>query len=109
MVKFNQYHVVDTKTKVKARISYSLDNHVSGKPVVTLHAKDYSDNLGQIFNEEYENDTDSQTDYFDEGRVRLFENHPLYSAARAAAISAKEAYDARYEKRQERKLAKIAA
>lgn len=103
MVKFNQYNVVNTLTKVKARIAYSLDNHISGKPVVTLHAKDYSRDLGKIFSGEYENDTDSQTDYFDEGRVRLFEGHPLYTKARAAAIAAMEAYDARMAKRAEMK------
>lgn len=92
MIKFNRYHV--TNGTVKARISYSLDNHVSGKPCVTLYAKDYSRDLGSIFADEYVNDTDSQTDYFDEGRVRLFEGHPLYAAARKRAEAIYQAYAA---------------
>lgn len=82
-VKFNRYYV--TNGVVKARIWYSLDNHVSGRKVVTLYAKDYSRELGAIISAGYENDTDSQTDYFEKGRVRLFEDHPLYAAARAKA------------------------
>ena len=39
---------------------------------------------GEIFSD-YENDTDSQTDYFDKGRVRLVEGHPCYAAARVRA------------------------
>ena len=82
-IKFNRFHV--TNGAVKARVWYSLDNHTSGKPVVTLYAKDYSRELGQIIQSGYENDTDYQSDYFDKGRVRLFETHPLYATARARA------------------------
>ena len=82
-VKFNLYNVTNgTNT---ARVGYSLDNHVSGRPCVTLYAKDYDHALGLIVSEGYENDTDLMSDYFDKGRVRLFEGHPLYNAARIAA------------------------
>ena len=83
MVKFNKYHV--TNGTVKARVHYSLDNHVSGRKVVTLYAKDYDWSLGKVFDGEYQNDSDLQSDYFDKGRVRLFEDHPMYAAARATA------------------------
>lgn len=33
------------------------------------------------------NDTDTMTDYFDEGRVVLFEDHILYAKAREMAES----------------------
>ena len=37
MIKFNMHNVTDTETKAKARVYYSLDNHVSRKPCVTLY------------------------------------------------------------------------
>lgn len=86
MIKFNKHNVTDTETKIKARVLYSLDNRVDGRKCVTIYAKDYDRSLGKIFNE-YENDTDTMTDYFDAGRVILFEDHPLYKQARERAES----------------------
>lgn len=83
MVKFNRYHVTNGTTK--ARVHYALDNRVDGRKCVTIYAKDYTDALGVIFSEGYINDTELQTDYFDKGRVVLFEGHELYLAARATA------------------------
>ena len=83
MIRFNRYHVTNGTTK--ARIHYSLDNHISGRPCVTLYAKDYDNALGCVIPAEYQNDTDIQMDYFDKGHVRLFAEHPLYAAARAKA------------------------
>lgn len=80
-VKFNRYHV--TNGAVKARVHYSLDNRADRRNCVTIYAKDYSDALGAIFADGYINNTDFQTDYFDKGRVVLFESHPMYAAARA--------------------------
>lgn len=83
-VRFNRFHVA--QGAVKVRVWYSLDNNVNGRKVVTLYAKDYDRKLGVIFQGgEYENNTDSMTDYFEKGLVRLFEDHPLYVAARARA------------------------
>ena len=79
MIKFNKFYVTDGTTKARCR--YSLDNRVDGRKCVTIYAKDYSDNLAAIF-DEYQNDTDSRTDYFERGRVQLFKNHPQYAAAR---------------------------
>ena len=86
MIKFNKHNVTDTETKIKARVLYSLDNRVDGRKCVTIYAKDYDRSLGKIFNE-YENDTDTMTDYFDAGRVILFEDHPIYKQARERAES----------------------
>ena len=78
-VKFNKYHV--TNGVAKARVSYSLDNRTDGRAAVTLYAKDYSDKLASIFpGYEYRNATDISSDYFERGRVVLFEQHPHYSA-----------------------------
>ncbi len=82
-IKFNKYHVTDGTTK--ARVSYSLDNRIDGRKVVTMYAKDYDHSLGAIFTAEAENETDSMTDYFETDTVRLFEDHPLYGVARSSA------------------------
>lgn len=83
MIKFNKYHV--TNGQIKSRVSYSIGNRIDGKVCVTLYAKDYDRSLGKIFNAEYKNDTDSMTDYFDQGNVVLFAEHPLYEKALEAA------------------------
>ncbi len=83
MIKFNKFNVTDGT--IKARVYYSLDNRIDGRKVVTLYAKDYDRNLGKLFADSYENKTDSMTDYFETGTVRLFEDHPLYAVARKHA------------------------
>jgi len=82
-IKFNKYHVTNGTTK--ARCFYSLDNRVDERKCVTIYAKDYTHNLKKIFDDLYQNDTDSMTDLFDEGKVVLFEGHSLYSLARKRA------------------------
>jgi hypothetical protein len=84
-IKFQKFYVTDGVTK--ARVSYS-EGQIFAKgdrtkllDCVTLYAKDYSDKLGEIFKGRYENDTDLMTDYFDEGRVRIFPGDPLYEEA----------------------------
>lgn len=83
MIKFNRYCVTDGQKK--ARVWYSLDNRADGRKCVTLYEKDYARVLADLFPSDYENDTDIMTDYFDNGRVRLFEGSPFYAAARARA------------------------
>jgi hypothetical protein len=87
-IKFQQFAVVNTATKAKARVWYSLDKRANGVKSVTVYHKDYGRQLGEVFADvacAYENDTDTQTDYFDKGRVELFEGHALYAAARERA------------------------
>ena len=84
MTKFHRYFVTDGTTR--ARVHYSCDNRADRRVCVTLYAKDYSDSLGRLF-AEYQNDTDFQTDYFDKGKVVLFETHPLFAPARAVALA----------------------
>lgn len=86
-LKFNMHHI--TNGVLKARVWYALDNRTDGQKVVTIYSKDYGNELGQLFSDEYENRTDTMTDLFDKGTVRLFEDHPLYSAARTRAESNK--------------------
>lgn len=85
MIKFNKYNV--TNGKIKARVHYSLDNRIDRRKCVTIYAKDYSDSLGKVFESEYQNNTDMRTDYFEKGKVVLFENHPLYTVARSSVES----------------------
>ena len=82
MIKFGLYAV--TSGTHKARVQYSLDGHVSGRPCVTLYGKDYGATLEKIFSDAV-NNSDSLTDYFETSRVRLFPEHTHYQAARHAA------------------------
>ena len=82
-IKFNKFHVTDGTTK--ARVFYSLDNRVDGRKVVTLYAKDYMHALAPIFGKNTENNSDYQTDYVETDTVRIFEDSPLYAAARKRA------------------------
>lgn len=84
MLKFQKFAVVDTETKAKARVFYSLDNRIDGRKCVTMYAKDYGHALGQLFADDYVNNSDLMTDYFEKGKVVLFEDHALYATARAA-------------------------
>lgn len=82
MIKFNKHNV--TNGTAKARVTYSAFAMVTtGQECVTLYAKGFLDGrtLGDIFCTEYENNTDSMTDYFEAGRVRILKGHPLYAAA----------------------------
>jgi len=86
MIKLNRYNVTDTVTKIKARVHYSHSHLINdARDCVTLYAKDYDRNLGRIFGDQYHNDTDAMTDYFDKGRVRIFEDNALFPLALARA------------------------
>lgn len=79
MIKLRKYFV--TNGVVKARVWYSISSRVDKRNAVTIYAKDWDRNLGKIFSGIYQNETDSMSDYFDQGKVVLFEDHPLYSEA----------------------------
>ena len=81
MIKFNKFNV--TNGTDKARVHYSQYTRADGRKCVTIYAKDYDRALGRIFNDEYVNETDLMTDYFEKGRVVLFADHALYAAAAA--------------------------
>ena len=87
MIKFNKFNVANTVTREKARVNYSVGNRVDGRACVTLYAKDYDHKLAFIFEEEYVNETDMLTDYFERGKVTLFADHPLYNAALTRATT----------------------
>jgi hypothetical protein len=96
IIKFNTFNVRNTQTGKSARVHYSLDNRTDGRKCVTIYDRDYGHALAGMFGESvYKNDTDSMTDYFDKGTVRLFENHPLYAAAREFVETTMAAYNAK--------------
>jgi len=45
---------------------------------VTIYAKDYTNTLAALFAGSYVNNSDSMTDYFEKGKVVLFEDHPNF-------------------------------
>ena len=48
------------------------------------HLEDFSSEVREVF--EVENDSDSQTDYFEDDRIRIEPSHPLFVAAAAALV-----------------------
>lgn len=84
MIKFNKYHV--TNGEIKARVKYNHSVLINGKECVTLYAKDWDRSLGKIF-KEYQNDTDSQSDYFEQGLVRIYKDSPYFEIAKKRAAS----------------------
>ena len=83
---------------------YEPGQWAKGRKCVTIYSKDYDRALGEIFAAGYQNDTDSQTDYFDKGRVNIYEGHPLYEKA----MERVKMNDAAFEVRQEKKKAERA-
>jgi hypothetical protein len=74
-----------------------LIGHVEG--TITIYAKNYggfSVEISQHFN--IENDTDSQTDYFDVDIIRVIPSHPLYHAVLEAAQKQEDRNAKRYGK-----------
>lgn len=83
-IKLMKHYV--TNGTIKARVSYSRATLNNGRDCVTLYAKDYSGEIGRIFSgDNYENNTDTMTDYFEKGRVRIYADNPLWAAACARA------------------------
>jgi hypothetical protein len=87
-IRFMKHYV--TNGTVKARVRYSaFAMTTTGQECVTLYAKRYEDGrlLAQIFDESYENDTDTMTDYFEKGRVRILAGSAMYEAAKERAAA----------------------
>jgi hypothetical protein len=83
-VKFMKHYIQNTTTGKKCRVWYSLDNRADKRKCVTIYAKGYLDEMAGIL-DNFENDTDTMTDYFDKDRAVIFEGDAHYAAARARA------------------------
>ena len=82
MIKLNKHNVVNTVTGAKSRVRYSAGKLINdARNCVTIYAKDFDLSLGKVFAEGVQDDTNTLEDYFEAGRVRIFEDHPLYKAA----------------------------
>lgn len=104
-IRFQMFAVVNKTTGEKARVHYSLDNRCDGRKVITIYDRDYGRALEAVFADvpvSYENDTDYTTDYFDKGRVNIFEDSPIYLEARKAV----EAILAKQDAKREAKIAR---
>ena len=95
MIKFNRHNV--TNGTAKARCYYSRTTLRDGRECVTIYAKEYGRELGAMF-PTVENETDSQTDYFEKDRVRIFAGDPLFAAACARCTANEAANAARWAK-----------
>lgn len=84
-IKFNKHNVVNQATGEKARVFYNLDNHISGRKVVTLYGKTCLEKLSSVIPQVTTNDSEYQTDYVVSDVARIFEGDQLYTAARARA------------------------
>ena len=97
-VRFMAYYVTDGQHKAKVHYSHGkLCN--DSRDCVTLYAQGYGSELSPIFGRSSENHTDTQTDYFDKDKVRIFDDSPLYPAALARAQANDAKREARYAKR----------
>jgi len=75
-------HYIENNGK-RCRVHYSLDNRVDGRKCVTIYGKTCLDYMSGII--EFKNNSDLMTDYFENDRAVLFEDHPHYKQARAVA------------------------
>ena len=97
-VRFMAYYVTDGQHKAKVHYSHGkLCN--DSRDCVTLYAQGYGSELSPIFGRSSENDTDTQVDYFDKDKVRIFDDSPLFPAALARCQENSAKREARYAKR----------
>jgi hypothetical protein len=97
-IKFQKHYVEGNG--VKAKVSYHAgtvfvmgptgpQRNESGEYItrecVTIYAKGYGNQLGAVGLSNVGNDSDSQTDYFETDRARIFPGDALYAAAKARA------------------------
>ena len=83
-IKLMKHYVQNTATGAKARCHYHRGELVGRGDAVTIYAKTYSDSLYAVFGD-CENNTDTQTDYFEKDRFRILPSNPLFAEACARA------------------------
>lgn len=83
-IRLHKFYATDGTTKARVHYSFCPGNHmVDGRTCVTIYAKDYSGDLFKIFGDRVQDSTDIQSDYHEKGRVRIYENDPLFAQAKA--------------------------
>jgi hypothetical protein len=69
----------------------ALLHHPAG--TITIYARDYSRFSSEVRSQFIvENDSDIMTDYFEEDRIRVLPDHPLYAQVKAACDARTERY-----------------
>lgn len=63
----------------------------------------------RVFFDDIQNDTDSQSDYFETDRVVIMPEHPLFEAAKAAVQADKDHWDAVLARREAKRAARRVA
>jgi hypothetical protein len=98
-MKFMKYYVEsDTGDRVKC---WYMTTERNGKKCIMVVASNYGDRLSFLPN--VENNTDSQTDYFEKDSASIYEGDPLY----AAALARVEKNDADDRAKREAKIARF--
>lgn len=96
-IKFYKHFVKNLDTGAKARCFYSACTQTNGDEVVSIYAKQYTDNLGKVFPAEMvDNRSNSYTDYFEKDSVTIKKGDMLYEAALAAAIEQEKRWNERH-------------
>lgn len=88
---------VGTQGKLQ-RAQYS-DGILCNRPAgtITIYARDYSGFSAEVAEAfTVQNDTDSQTDYFEKDRIRVQPDHPLYDAVKAALEAGRSRQERRF-------------
>ena len=86
MIKIMKFKVKNTETGVSSRVHYSRGDSlvlVDGVRIpmdcVTIYAKDYDNSLQEVFGKRTTNNSDTQTDYCEHSRVRIFPGEELWN------------------------------
>lgn len=74
---FTRYAVRNGEYKANVHYSHGLSVK-TGSNMVVLYEKGYNKDWAQVF-DEWEDDTDFNTDYFDTRKVRFYEGTPEYN------------------------------
>lgn len=86
MIKFQKHYVQNTENDKKCRVWYSFGKHHStGKDCVWIYAKGYGDSLRGIL--DFNNGTDTMTDYFEKDHACIFPENEHFEAARKRALN----------------------
>ncbi len=84
-IKLMKYYAQNIETGAKARCWYSHGRLINGRDCVTVYAKTCLENLFNVFGGAVENNSEMQTDYFENDKYRIYPENPLWAEAVARA------------------------
>lgn len=88
-VRMMKHYIQNVQTGAKARVRYSRGVLLVGPngerggsyDCVTLYGKDCLENLSRVLFSGVQNDSDMQTDYFENDRFRVWPSSPMWARA----------------------------